>query len=126
MRYRRAVKLTVLSGFVILWVRLGDKIPIRPFCLFHKITGIPCPGCGGTRAAELLMSGNFVDALYTNPLSVVFCAFLFVFAVSLWVDCIRKKDTLYSLISRPWKPIPTIIVSVIILANWIWNIYKGI
>lgn len=34
-------------------------------CLFRAITGIYCPGCGGTRAAYLLLTGHpFLSFLY--------------------------------------------------------------
>ena len=30
-----------------------------PVCLFHKLTGWNCPGCGGTRAAYALLHGQY-------------------------------------------------------------------
>jgi hypothetical protein len=45
-----------------------------PICLFHKLTGWNCPGCGGTRAAYALLHGNFALALKDNALFIVLLA----------------------------------------------------
>jgi hypothetical protein len=45
-----------------------------PVCLFHKLTGWNCPGCGGTRSAYALLHGNVALALKDNALFVVLLA----------------------------------------------------
>jgi hypothetical protein len=49
--------------------------PVRagfyPPCLFHKLTGLHCPGCGSTRALHQLLHGNVSAALHLNPLAVL-------------------------------------------------------
>ena len=42
-----------------------------PICLFHKLTGWNCPGCGATRAVYALLHGNFQTALRDNALFVL-------------------------------------------------------
>ncbi len=42
-----------------------------PPCVFSKLTGWSCPGCGGLRAAHHLLHGNVLDALRFNPLVVL-------------------------------------------------------
>lgn len=37
-------------------------------CLFQLITGLYCPGCGGTRAAVYLLHGQFKQSLLYHPL----------------------------------------------------------
>jgi hypothetical protein len=44
---------------------------IYPVCLFHKFTGLNCPGCGSLRALHHLTHGEFAAALHCNPLLVV-------------------------------------------------------
>ena len=39
-----------------------------PLCPFRGLTGVPCPGCGLTRAAGALLRGRFTDALHVHPL----------------------------------------------------------
>jgi hypothetical protein len=45
-----------------------------PICLFHELTGLDCPGCGGTRALYALLHGNFALALKDNALLVAVLA----------------------------------------------------
>jgi len=36
-------------------------------CAFRRVTGIPCPGCGMTRAMVALARGELVAALHLHP-----------------------------------------------------------
>jgi len=40
------------------------------FCLLKILTGLPCPFCGGTRAAFALLGGDLLRAFWLNPLAV--------------------------------------------------------
>jgi hypothetical protein len=42
-----------------------------PVCVFHRITGLNCPGCGTTRAVYALLHGNWSTALRDNSLFVL-------------------------------------------------------
>lgn len=42
-----------------------------PVCLFHQLTGLNCPGCGGTRSVYALLHGDFQAALRDNALFVL-------------------------------------------------------
>ena len=37
-------------------------------CVFHNVTGVYCPGCGGTRATLELLHGHFLRSLWYHPL----------------------------------------------------------
>ena len=53
-----------LAGMPELW---------RPFllpCIFHRLTGWPCPTCGGVRAPLAFARGEWLAALQLNPLLV--------------------------------------------------------
>lgn len=39
-----------------------------PRCVFHTLTGLDCPGCGGTRALHHLLHGRVGDAFAMNPM----------------------------------------------------------
>ena len=53
-------------------VALGiERLPTPLFgslCAFHLLTGLPCPGCGGTRAVLALLRLDPAAALAFNPL----------------------------------------------------------
>lgn len=49
-------------------------------CPFVMVTGLPCPGCGLSRAGFCLLRGEFADAWYLNPFiyGIAFLAAAFV------------------------------------------------
>jgi hypothetical protein len=59
-----------------------------PVCQFHRLTGLNCPGCGGTRALYALLHGEWRTALRDNALVVTGLATVAVrgawFGVNLW------------------------------------------
>lgn len=38
-------------------------------CLYRQVTGMPCPGCGLTRAADRLADGDLAGAVAAHPLA---------------------------------------------------------
>ncbi len=58
---------------------LVHRIPI--FCPFKVITGIPCPGCGMTRAMTSLIQGDFINAALLNPFSFFLIFMLIISAI---------------------------------------------
>jgi hypothetical protein len=61
------------AGAVVFFFNPGTH-GFYPVCLFHKLTGWNCPGCGGTRAVYALLHGNVALALKDNALFVVVLA----------------------------------------------------
>ena len=56
-------------------------------CLFHLMTGLYCPGCGGTRAVKYLLQGDWKNSLIYHPF-VLYS----VIAAALWAaDAIYGK-----------------------------------
>jgi hypothetical protein len=47
------------------------KVPIFPQCIFHRVTGLDCPGCGAQRALHQLLHGNVIAALRLNAMFVL-------------------------------------------------------
>ncbi len=92
------------------------------FCLFRSATGIPCPGCGGTRVAWLLMQGRVGEALCLNPLSVAVVVAMGVGWLWLLVDCCRGIPTLLTQLKKPWRWWVTLVVVVVIVVVWVRNI----
>ena len=46
------------------------RFPFYPICPFHALTGLLCPGCGGTRAMAALLRGHMAEAWHRNALVV--------------------------------------------------------
>lgn len=49
----------------------GAVSAVWPGCPFRLLTGLDCPGCGGTRAAIALLNGQVLRALDHNVVTVV-------------------------------------------------------
>ena len=99
-------------------------------CPFKNVTGIACPSCGSTRSLTKIAQGNFYDALLTNPLGFIIAAILIIFPLWLLYDIVFSKDSLHksyikfeNTLKIKWVAI--ILISLII-ANWAWNIFKGL
>ena len=54
----------------VIWWKVTGKSPIPPVppCMIHAVTGIYCPGCGGTRAAYALLCGKPLLSFYYHPI----------------------------------------------------------
>jgi hypothetical protein len=63
-----------------------------PICLFHKYTGLECPGCGATRALYALLHGNVPLALHDNALLVALILLSVVRGGWLLVEKIRGQE----------------------------------
>ena len=66
-----ALGVTLASGLLLVLcdVDLLRQLSFFPACPFHKITGLPCPGCGMTRAFLLLGQLRVGEALAAHPLA---------------------------------------------------------
>lgn len=59
---------------------------LRIDCLFHKLTGLYCPGCGNTRATLCLLNLEFGKMLRYNllyPLEMLYC-------LRIYITCSRR------------------------------------
>ena len=79
-------------------------------CMFHKLTGLYCPGCGGSRAVFLLLSGHPIQSFIYHP-AVLFCAIGFLINYYL---LLRKKTAYKFNYGWLWTLLVIIIVNCII------------
>lgn len=93
--------------------RMAGAVPI--FCPFEALTGVPCPGCGMTRAILSLVAGDIGGAAAYNP----FCFFLvFTVAVSILPSRWLAK---VSPAVRKFLPYYYMSVLILVLAFWVFD-----
>lgn len=114
------------AWIAISWQSAGGSSP----CLFRWLTGVPCPACGSTRALRVLLQGDVAQAFLINPNGIVLAVLLVGVPVGLLADAVRRRATLYVLFCRIDTTLRRrawfVAGAVLVLLNWIWNIYKGI
>jgi len=74
-----------------------------PVCEFHELTGLNCPGCGGTRATYELLHGHISRALHDNALLVLSLAAL------------AGRGAWFAVRKRRSQPVP-----VFLPPKWLW------
>lgn len=119
-----------LAGYI--WLGFQYQLPSDEvgLCLIKQTTNVPCPSCGTSRSILSIMGGDFSKALYWNPLG--FISLLIMLVAPFWIihDLVFKNTSfhkVYQSIELHFKkPILFIPAIILILANWIWNILKGL
>jgi hypothetical protein len=76
---RRSVAAGVLGGAIAYFLALAALGGSLDFCAFRQLTGLPCPGCGLSRAIVALAHGEGRSMLRLHP----FAPYLIVWAVML-------------------------------------------
>jgi hypothetical protein len=66
----------LLIALAVLYQTPPEQSRFAPPCVFHKVTGLHCPGCGATRAVYALLHGDPADAVRKNALFVVALPFI--------------------------------------------------
>src|SRR5208283_1583273 len=93
---------TVLGSGAVLFFFNPSTHGFYPVCLFHKLTGLNCPGCGGTRAAYQLLHGHLLQALRDNALFVVVLLALATWGLR-WVGLkMRNQPVTFNVPARVW------------------------
>ena len=72
-RWALLVAVTLLCGVTAVWLyQRGPGLDgMTAGCVFHKATGLHCPGCGMTRATYALMHGDVGAAFRLNPVGLI-------------------------------------------------------
>ena len=98
-----------------------------PPCLFHWITGVPCPGCGSTRAVLQLVQGHLGAAFAFNPLTTLATLAAVVWGIyALVVLAFRLPRLRVEAVSRASARGLRAAVVVAVCMNWWWVIAHGL
>lgn len=90
--------LVAVAGALLFWFEPG-QYPGYPLCLFHKYTGLLCPGCGSLRAMHQLLHGHLLAALHFNALFVLGLPLLFIWA---WRAFVRNPRAAALVLPGAW------------------------
>jgi hypothetical protein len=93
--------LVALSTAVVLYAFPPDHSAFYPRCLFFRLTGLQCPGCGGLRAAHHLLHGDWAEAWRLNPLTVLLGPLAAMYGLAEWARRRTGRDFL-RVRSRCW------------------------
>ena len=78
--FRQARELALLCGggaalvLVASFLMVPSGLPAFDICLFHRLSGFPCPGCGLSRAFCAISHGDWAAAWGFNPFGFLFYA----------------------------------------------------
>lgn len=90
----------LLLPVIMLWLevrRMGFQtdmlLKLYPPCIFRRVTGMYCPGCGGTRAVVELLKGNILRSLWYHPVVVYTAGLYGWYLISNTIEWISGKDS---------------------------------
>ena len=84
-----------------------------PKCIFHELTGLYCPGCGGQRSLHALLHGRILTAINYNFLFVLLIPLLVYF---MFIFISGKK---YAASSFIYKARFSLGIVIIVVSFWI-------
>jgi hypothetical protein len=77
-----AIAATLLLGGAVLYLFPPAEHSFYPRCIFHALTGLQCPGCGGTRALHELLHFHVAAAWGYNAMITVLAPLAFAWFVA--------------------------------------------
>jgi hypothetical protein len=124
---RPSVHALALAGVAVLLLVAAAALPLDApplallVCPFRAATGLPCPGCGCTRAVHFAVRGRFGDALAFSPLGTAIAAAAGLHAVwtVLRLAGLPLAPRLENATRARW------LAAVAIVANWIFVFVQG-
>lgn len=88
-------------------------------CVFHLLTGLYCPGCGGTRAVRYLLKGQLGNSVQYHPLILYMAVIVLAEFVSAGLTKVTGKPK--------WRlGCEKLLIAIavgIVLVNWFWKNY---
>lgn len=79
------VKSAIPASMIFVIYTVVAKTFFARYCPFVMVTGLPCAGCGMTRATILFLSGKFVQSLVMHPMVLSFGILAFAYCLFKYV-----------------------------------------
>ena len=94
-----------------------------PACMLHSLTGLHCPGCGGTRCVHALLHLRFVEALRMNAPAALALPFFALTVVRTWWLWLRGLPDFSFFQPRAWHAwvVVACLVAFSVLRNLPWE-----
>ncbi len=118
-----AAILALLGAIILVSIYFDCAAQKLSFCLFHFITGLPCPSCGMTRGFIAIGNGHFISAILFNPASIlVYITTCVGFVLALLQVATGKKyiETLWAKVKRKVFPIALAVMAI----AWSYNLFR--
>lgn len=102
-------------GFLVLFViyYITVKRLFHAFCPSVIVAGLPCPGCGMTRAVLAFLTGQFAKGMQMNPLGMAWI---------LWAVCFAAGRYGFGKKTKGLMTAAGVIV-VLMIAVYVWRMY---
>lgn len=81
---------------LLIYKKINNIYHIGIPCIFHRITGFYCPGCGMTRAIFSLLNLNLKNAIRNNILVVLVMPFIVIYIINyayIWINNLKKDPS---------------------------------
>lgn len=117
---KERIKKSIIFIFIItlllgLFLYLNKQFSFFIPCIFHKLTGLYCPGCGITRMIISIINLNFKKAFEYNQLAFILSPFIMIYAVIYYYNWIQNKQ--YKINEKIWYALIIISIIFMILRN---------
>jgi hypothetical protein len=100
-----------------------DHLPVT-FCAFKAVTGVPCMGCGTTRAFARLFHLDLPGAVSMNPLSAAIALGLIPWGMA-DLALLPRGRALELEVSPRLAPLVRVTAVSLVFANWAYLIVAG-
>ncbi len=78
-QFKKDIYVIWKRGLLIVAFILGANVLLGKICPLRMVWGLPCPGCGITRAFLLVLQGKFYEATVMHPFWIVMVLLFLVF-----------------------------------------------
>lgn len=113
--------------FGIVWIVLNKCLNLSiTLCPTKILWGIPCPGCGITRAVKLCFEGDLLAAVRMNPNIILVWIVLPIAPLILIIQLKTRKDYIARINAFLDKKVYLVIILIAEGSIWIYNIVRHI
>ena len=113
--------------FGIVWIVLNKCLNLSiTLCPTKILWGIPCPGCGITRAVKLCFEGDLLAAVRMNPNIILVWIVLPIAPLILITQLKTRKDYIARINACLDKKVYLVIILIAEGSIWIYNIVRHI